>query len=130
MATILAVDDEFGILEVITMALEEQGHHVVTAANGRQGLECLARETVGLVLLDFMMPLLDGPGMLRAMRADPALCRIPVVMMSSLSKAAMQQECAGCAAYLRKPFSIALLPSLVAQILGQASGDAAGGQKS
>src|SRR3712207_505510 len=69
MATVLVIDDEFGIAEVIEMALEDEGHRVVAAGNGEQGLERLAEAAVDLVLLDYMMPLLDGPGVLRAGRA-------------------------------------------------------------
>src|SRR5205814_4768707 len=84
MATILVVEVEFGIAEVLVSVLVEAGHYVVTAINGKQGLERLTERPPQLVLLDFMMPLLDGPGMLRAMKHDPAYRAIPTVIMSSL----------------------------------------------
>jgi CheY-like chemotaxis protein len=126
MATVLIVDDGFGVVDVLTLAFEDEGHHVLAAVNGRQGLERLAREKVDLVLLDFMMPTLDGPGMFRAMRANPALHGIPVVVMTSLEEAKVRQECHGYTAYLRKPFSITRLPQLVVRVLG---GDSAAGGK-
>ena len=125
MATVLVVDDEFGIVEVITAVLEEEGHHVIAAVNGRQGLERLGEAAVDLVLLDFMMPILDGPAMLRAMQADAALRSIPVVIMTSLDEARVRRECAGYAAYLRKPFLIGRLPPLLDRLLAARSGGAA-----
>jgi CheY-like chemotaxis protein len=129
MATVLVVDDEFGIAELVEMALEDEGHRVVAAVNGRQWLERLAEAAPDLVLLDYMMPIMDGPGMLRAMRADPALRAVPVVLMTSLDEATARRECEGSAAFLRKPFRIELLLRTVAAVLGGARpGGAAGGR--
>jgi CheY-like chemotaxis protein len=123
MATVLVIDDEFGIAEVIEMALEDEGHRVVAAVNGEQGLERLAEAAVDMVLLDYMMPILDGPGVLRAMRADPKLRIIPVVLMTSLDEATVRRGCEGFVAFLRKPFRIEMLVRTVAAVL---EGGAAG----
>lgn len=123
MATVLVIDDEFGIAEVIEMALEDEGHRVVAAVNGEQGLERLAEAAVDMVLLDYMMPILDGPGVLRAMRADPKLRIIPVVLMTSLDEATARRGCEGFVAFLRKPFRIEMLVRTVAAVL---EGGAAG----
>lgn len=127
MATVLVVDDEFGIVEVVTVVLEDEGYRVVAAVNGRQGLQRLAEEAVDVVLLDYMMPILDGPGMFRAMQADPKLRRIPVVIMTSLDEARVRKECKGYAAFLRKPFQIDELPQVVARVLGRSGGAALSG---
>ena len=119
MATVLVVDDEFGLVEVITVALEDEGHRVIVAVHGRQGLERLAEGSVDLVLLDFMMPLLDGPGMVRAMQADPAMREIPVVVMTSLDEARVRQACGDSVEYLRKPFSIGRISQVVERRLGE-----------
>ncbi len=95
MATVLVVEDEFGIAELLDAVLTEEGYQVVTAMNGRDGLELLARERPVLVLSDYMMPVMDGAAMLARIRADPALQGIPVVMMSSMPEAAVVQRCAG-----------------------------------
>ena len=71
MARILVVEDEFGIAEVLQSALTDVGHDVVLAINGKQGLERLKEIRPDLVILDFMMPVLDGPGMLKKMRSVP-----------------------------------------------------------
>jgi len=85
MATVLVVDDEFGIAELFEAILVDEGHHVVTAINGRHGLEVLMQERVDLIFLDYMMPVMNGAAMLHAMAADPVLRRIPVVLMSSMT---------------------------------------------
>ena len=69
MATVLIVEDEFAIAALLEMVLTDEGYRVLTAANGRQGLERLAEgPRPDLVISDYMMPVLDGAGLLRAMR--------------------------------------------------------------
>ena len=85
MPTVLVVDDEFGIVDVLETILSDEGYRVLTACNGKQGLARLAEEKPEVILLDFMMPILSGSQMLRAMALEPAYQRIPVIIMSSLS---------------------------------------------
>lgn len=117
MGTVLVVDDEFGIAELIVAVLEDEGHRVVTAVNGKQGLEVLAHESVGLVFLDYMMPVLDGAAVLDSMKLDERLQDIPVVMMSSLPEATVAERCAGYTAFLRKPFRITAVLGLAEKLL-------------
>ncbi len=117
MPTILVVDDEYGVGEVIEAILTDEGHRVVTAVNGRQGLQRLAEARPDLVLLDVVMPIMDGPAMLAAMRADPALAGVPVVMMSSLDEASVRERTQGFAAFLRKPFRSAAIIEAVVRAL-------------
>ena len=119
MSTVLVVDDEFGIAELIVDILTDEGHRVVTAANGRQGLEALARERPSLVFLDYMMPVLDGAGMLRGMAEDASLNGVPVVMMSSIPEATVAERCRGYSAFMRKPFRIAEIMSLTDRLLAE-----------
>jgi CheY-like chemotaxis protein len=116
--TILVVDDEFGVVEVLTAALEDEGYRVVSAANGRHGLERLAENQPDLVILDFMMPILDGPGMARAMKANPAYASIPIVMTSAVAESSMRERFEDYQAFLRKPFRADALIRLVRSILG------------
>jgi DNA-binding response OmpR family regulator len=104
MKRILVVDDELGLADVLAATLSDVGYAVDTAANGVQGLELLAKDPPDLVILDCMMPLLDGPGMLAAMRADPSVARIPVVMMSAMPEATVRARCTSYTTFLRKPF--------------------------
>ena len=99
MRTILVVDDEPLIALALQAALEDAGHTVATAANGRQGLERLRQPPrPDLVLLDMMMPVMNGPAMLAAMVADPALRGIPVIVVSSLDEELIERRAQGYAA--------------------------------
>jgi CheY-like chemotaxis protein len=102
--TILVVDDEFGVAEVLAVELEDEGYRVVMAANGKHGLERLAESKPVLVVLDFMMPIMDGAKMAHAMRAVPEYRDIPIIMTSAAPEAAVRARFDGYAAFLRKPF--------------------------
>ncbi len=118
MATILVVDDEFGIAELIEAILTDAGHRVLSAINGREGFELLNKEHPDLVLLDLMMPVMDGAAMLREMAGVPALGGVPVVMMSSMPETVIAERCSGYAAFLRKPFRVAQIVGTVKRLLG------------
>jgi len=94
-ALILVVDDEFSVAEVLQSVLADSGHEVIMAINGRQGLERLSERRPDLVLLDFMMPIMDGPAMLKAMEEDPAYRNLPAVVISSLPESAVFQAARG-----------------------------------
>jgi CheY-like chemotaxis protein len=113
---VLIVDDEFDIVDVLGDLLTAEGYDVVTAANGREGLTQLRGSKVDLVLLDCMMPVVDGPEMLRLMREDERLLNVPVVMMSA---AEMRQrvQALGCSAFLKKPFDLTTLLETVARLI-------------
>jgi CheY-like chemotaxis protein len=117
-ALILIVDDEFSVAEVLESILADAGHEVVTAANGRQGLERASGKLPDLVLLDFMMPVMSGPSMLKAMRRDPALRNVPAVIMSSLPESTIAETAKGMyAAFLRKPFRLKTVVDIVNAVL-------------
>jgi len=118
MPTVLVVDDEFGIVDVLETILIDQGYRVLTACNGKQGLESLATERPDVVLLDFMMPILGGVEMLAAMMAEPAYRHIPVIMISSLGENVLAKKCTGYVAYLRKPFRTTAVLSTIDRVLG------------
>jgi CheY-like chemotaxis protein len=121
MATVLVVDDEPLIAMALEAALEDAGHRVATAANGRQGLERLAEvPRPDVVLLDMMMPVMNGPAMLAAMAADADLRGIPVVVLSSLPEAAVRARAEGAAAILRKPCTAEEVLDAIARLLGEA----------
>ena len=117
MQTILVVDDELGAIEVVATALEDEGYRVLSAANGRHGLEKLAEGQVDLAVIDFMMPLLDGAGMGRAMKEDPLLQSIPIIMMSAVGESLVRERFDGYTAFLRKPFRISALIEAVRKVL-------------
>ena len=119
--TILVVDDESSLVQILEAILSENGYRVLTAANGRAALEQLAKagSRPDLVLLDYMMPILDGPAVLKAMAAEAAYRDIPVIIMSSLSEATIAEQCHGHAAFLRKPYSVTKLIETIQPILDE-----------
>jgi CheY-like chemotaxis protein len=115
--TILVVDDELGAIEVVATALEDEGFRVLSAANGRHGLEKLAEGSVDLAVLDFMMPLMDGAEMGRAMKDNATYATIPIIMMSAVGESVVRQRFDGYVAFLRKPFRISALIDIVRRVL-------------
>lgn len=124
MTTVLVVEDEFGIAELFDAILTDEGYRVLTAINGKQGIEMLAKERADLVFTDFMMPVMDGAGLLRAMAADPALREIPVVVMSSLPEETIAERCSGYITFMRKPFRIDQIVDVAARFLSRPAGPA------
>jgi two-component system response regulator VicR len=121
-ALILVVDDEFSVAEVLESALADAGHEVITAMNGRQGLERLGDRLPSLVLLDFMMPIMDAPVMLKKMKEHPVYRDIPAVIMSSLPESAIRASATGLyAAFLRKPFKLGAVLAVVDDVLKRRS---------
>ena len=117
MRTILVVDDEFGVAEVLEATLADEGYRVLTAIDGQDALVILAQSRPDIVLLDYMMPVMDGVAMMRAMQSDPNLRTLPVVMMSALPEVAISSQIGGYAAFLRKPFKINLLLNVLTRVL-------------
>jgi CheY-like chemotaxis protein len=118
MAVVLVVDDEFGIFNLLEEVLTEEGHRVLVAANGQLALAQAAKEKPSLVLTDFMMPVMDGAALMKAMAADAMLADIPVVMMSAIPESTVAQYCSGYVAFVRKPFKIFAVVDLVAELTG------------
>ena len=83
MPTILVVDDDAIQRELTSYALEHHGYTSVCAVNGKQAWALLQSQPVDLILLDTMMPELDGPGFLRLMRRDPRYANVPVIMLTA-----------------------------------------------
>jgi CheY-like chemotaxis protein len=115
--SVLIVDDEFGLADITADLLREAGYDVALAINGKLGLASLATRRADLVMTDLMMPVMDGPEMIRRMRADPALARIPTILMTALPEAIPTGAAAMHDAVLVKPYSMAELLALVRQLL-------------
>jgi CheY-like chemotaxis protein len=119
--TVLVVEDEWVIAEVLAMTLADAGYQVVTAANGRQALASLAETRPDVIVTDTMMPVLDGPGLLAALAADPAHRDIPVILMSALDGAAAAKLVQGHRTFLGKPFLGPELLRVLERVLGEAA---------
>ena len=122
MATVLVVDDEFGIGELMEALLEDEGHRAITAMNGRHALERIAETRPDLVISDLMMPVLDGAGLLRALRDNPDTAHIPFVLMCALPESAVSGTIQGYDAFLRKPFKLAEIAGLLERLLRNPGG--------
>lgn len=109
----MVVEDDHLIREAIAEALDEEGFEVVEAANGREALDKLHSEHASLVLLDLMMPVMDGEAFLAMVRADPALAGIPVILASANGAV---RHAAGAAACLSKPYDLAPLLRTIEQV--------------
>jgi adenylate cyclase len=113
---VLIVDDNEDNRFTLSMRLEACGYeNIVTAENGREALEKMRQGPVDLVLLDIMMPELDGYGVLEELRTDTALRDVPVVMISALEDINSVVRCIelGATDYLTKPFNPVLLKARV-----------------
>ncbi|MGH7310273.1 MAG: adenylate/guanylate cyclase domain-containing protein [Candidatus Rokuibacteriota bacterium] len=116
---LLVVDDNRVNRLLVARTLEQLGHRVAFAENGRQALEALRTRPADLVLLDVEMPELNGYETLEALRADPKLRDVPVVMMSSIDEVDSVARCIemGAEDYLFKPVNAVLLRARVAASL-------------
>jgi len=118
---IMVVDDEDDIREVATMSLEAVGgYKVISASSGTDAVALAAAERPDAILLDVMMPEMDGPTTFRALRADARTVDIPVVLLTAKVQAEDRQSfvALGVAAVLTKPFDPMQLSRQVADALG------------
>lgn len=114
-SSVMVVEDDADISDVLAMMLEDRGHDVVLAANGREALDKLAvaEALPGVILLDLMMPVMDGWDFRRAQRVDPRPAAIPVVLVSAHVDVRSIAAEMGVAAWLRKPIEFRSLISVV-----------------
>ena len=117
---IVVVDDDKEIREIITFALGQQGFEVATASNGMQLENLLATRVPDLVLLDVMMPGLDGYQLFERLHTDPQTCQIPVIIMTAHAEdiyARISHDLG--AVHLTKPFHPLEMAELVKSLLAQ-----------
>ena len=118
--TVLVCDDE-PVLRMLVRATLEQGNYtVLEASDGEEALARTHAEQPDLILLDMMMPGRSGSDVLRALRADAATAKTPVIMLTARAQASDREamSLAGADHYLTKPFSPVGLAALVEQVLG------------
>jgi CheY-like chemotaxis protein len=118
---ILLIDDEELIRVIAEVSLTKVGGwEVLTAGSGEEGLDKAAAEHPDAILLDVMMPGLDGPGTLARLQADPATATIPVVFLTASTLQSGRQHLTdlGAAGVLLKPFDPMLLAREIAEVLG------------
>jgi CheY-like chemotaxis protein len=102
--TVLVVEDEWAIADWLHGALSREGYQVRLAINGKQALDVLEHGKPDVMLVDYLMPVMDAPALLKTLADKPPLARIPVIVMSSLQEATVRERCGGFQDFLRKPF--------------------------
>jgi len=119
MAKVLLIDDEPDILLMLRMAFEDEGHEVVMAADGRMGLERLAEHRPDVVVLDMMMPVVDGWGVLEAKQVEGDDTPVIVVSAKSDPRDSRRAIELGAVEYVIKPFDLDRLLALVAAVAAE-----------
>ncbi|MCX7598503.1 MAG: response regulator [Armatimonadetes bacterium] len=116
---ILVVDDQKHIVRLVQITLEKAGYEVVTAYDGIEALEAVEKDPPDLIVLDVMMPRMDGFEVLQRLQADPRFQRIPVVMLTAKAQDAdiWRGWASGVSSYLVKPFNPRELLTFVQRIL-------------
>ena len=116
---LLVVDDIEANRVLLSARLEREGYVIATAENGRQALQLLRAGAFDLVLLDIMMPIMDGYEVLQHLKADSSLRQIPVIMISALNDLSSVVRCIemGAEDYLSKPFNPTLLKARISASL-------------
>lgn len=124
MTYILAVDDDAPVLRSVKRVLEKAGFEVDTAANGQEALEKIAQRRPDLVVLDIIMPGLDGMEVCRRIRADPFIARLPIVFLTAKGRPTdiAQGLDAGGDDFITKPFEVIELPARIRALLRRAPG--------
>jgi len=125
-AKILLIDDDTLLLALLERKLAARGYAVITANDGNQGLERARADKPDLIVLDMMMPIMDGRQVLRAIQADAALSTIPVIMLTARREesdivGAIER---GAADYQLKPFSPEELIARIGRFLTRKKVDA------
>lgn len=118
-AKILTVDDEPDVLELIRFHLSKAGFEVVQAATGRQALEMIHEEKPDLVLLDLMLPDIDGFGVCELLRRNPDTASLPIIIVSAWGTPDSQSLGLdlGALDYVTKPFSPRVLVNRIQALL-------------
>lgn len=107
MKKILIVDDEADVVEVVKMLLELEGYTVLEAFNGKEALEIVEHEELDLIILDIMMPEIDGVEVCRRLRTNDKLDEVPIIMFSAKLSAVDKKDSfdAGADGFITKPFN-------------------------
>ncbi len=117
--TVLVIDDEPDTIEILTSYLEDEGHRVVAAYNGQEGLEKSRAVRPDLIILDFMLPMKHGLTFCKELKAEPSLAAIPILILTGTGKVETVGEALrlGVNAYIPKPFERQALVSAVRRLM-------------
>ena len=118
--TILAVDDSASVRMMLSFTLGQNGYRVIEAEDGRDGLDKMQGERVDMVITDLNMPNMDGIGLIRGIRDNPASRFPPVIMLTTESHEGRKHEAraAGATGWIVKPFRPEQLLAVVRKVIG------------
>jgi two-component system, chemotaxis family, chemotaxis protein CheY len=116
---ILTVDDSASVRQMVNFTLSDAGYTVVEAVDGQDALAKLA-SPVNMVITDLNMPNLDGIGLIRKVRANPACKGVPIIMLTTESQESRKQEgkAAGATGWIVKPFTKQQMLAVVKRMIG------------
>lgn len=119
MARVLVIEDEPSISQLLRIVLENHGHEVLVADDGSRGVATATRRSPDAILLDVMMPFMDGFAVLEALREDERTVAIPVMMLSAMQQESVEERCyrLGAQTFVRKPFDPAILLGALEEML-------------
>ena len=119
MKKILVVEDHPDLLDILTLQMESLGFAVTTASNGKEGVEKAFKEKPHLILMDIMMPGMDGREATRRIRSNKKTKNIPILATTALFRESELRGCieAGCNDYIKKPFAPMELASHIEKLL-------------
>jgi DNA-binding response OmpR family regulator len=120
--TVLIVDDDSALVEVLTLRLKTQGFKTLSAASGSQGLSMARRERPDLIVLDLRLPDIDGFAICQELADSPDTCAIPVIILSGMERPDIIRRSreAGCQYYVRKPYDPNALLILIRHAIDEA----------
>ena len=119
MKKILIADDRSEVVELVKVTLEGEGYRTIDASDGKEALEKIGLERPDLVLLDIVMPKMDGFEVLSQLKKDPVLKEIPIIMLTVQGQRVDQEKGKelGVTGYIIKPFSPSALLKRIEEIL-------------
>ncbi len=115
---ILVVEDELSLAELLEYFLLDLGYEVLIASNGQRALEVLENQSVGLIISDVMMPVLDGYQFVKELRTTPKLAGIPVLLISAAPINSSKLKPHEAQAYLNKPYELDKMEEVVEHLAG------------
>lgn len=111
--TILLVEDEKGLQNIIKLSLENAGYKVMTAENGQMGLDVALSCAIDLIISDVMMPVMDGFAFYKEIRADKKTVNIPIIILTARDKMEDTFNVVGAEGFIAKPFEESKLLEMV-----------------
>ena len=122
MASILVVEDTADIRDILTRQLRFAGHHVTSAENGIDGIACARAQLPDLIVMDLVMPLLNGCEAIKQLKADQRCADLPIIAITARALVEIREQArmAGCDAFISKPFTMLELLTAVDALTGVA----------